>query len=181
MDEERILADTRHWIEAVVIGLDLCPFAKQSIDSGRLRVQISAATNPAELLESFADELRILQARADELDSSLLVHPNVLRDFSDFNGFLEVADAALVSESLEGEIQVASFHPDYRFRGAGPDDIANATNRSPHPMLHLLREESIARATRAHSDPKGIPARNVERLRVLGWDGLVRLRGRPPA
>lgn len=178
MDPERILADTRHWIDAVVIGLDLCPFAQQSIDAGRLRIQISTAADPAELLESFADELRILKARADTLDSSLLVHPNVLRDFINFNDFLGVADAKLVSESLEGEIQIASFHPDYRFEATEPNEIGNYTNRSPYPMLHLIREASLSRAIIAHPDPEGIPARNVARLESLGEDALQKLLSR---
>ena len=184
MDEERILADTRHWIDAVVIGLELCPFAKHSIDSGRLRIQISAAAHPAELLESLVNELGILrlsessESSPHALDSSLLVHPNVLRDFLDFNDFLEVANATLVGESLDGEIQIASFHPDYRFDATEPNAIGNYTNRSPYPMLHLIREESVSRAIAAHPDPEGIPARNIARLESLGEDALRKLLAR---
>jgi hypothetical protein len=187
MDEKRILAETQHWIDAVVVGLELCPFAKQSIDSGRLRIQISAATHRCELLELLVSELAILKGKglressannSQTLDSSLLVHPNVLRDFLEFNDFLDVANAALVGESLDGEIQIASFHPDYRFEGTEPEAIGNYTNRSPYPMLHLIREESVSRAISAHNDPEGIPARNVARLEALGEDAMRKLLGR---
>lgn len=187
MDKERVLAETRHWIDVVVVGLELCPFAKHSIDSGRLRIQISAATQPSELLESLVIELGILKrvgARESSepntrtLDSSLLVHPNALRDFLDFNDFLEIANATLVDESLEGEIQIASFHPEYRFEDTEPDAVGNYTNRSPYPMLHLIREESVNRAIARHADPEGIPARNVARLEDLGEDAMRKLLGR---
>jgi len=187
MDGKRVLAETRHWIDVVVVGLELCPFAKPSIDSGRLRIQISAATHPSELLELLVIELAILNGKgsressaqaAQTLDSSLLVHPNVLRDFLEFNDFLDVANAALVAESLEGEIQIASFHPEYRFEGTEPDAVGNYTNRSPYPMLHLIREESVNRAIAKHADPEGIPARNVARLEDLGEDAMRKLLGR---
>lgn len=187
MDEERILAETQHWIDAVVIGLELCPFARHSIDSGRLRIRISAATRPAELLELLVIELSVLQtsgsrescgAGPPSLDSSLLVHPNVLRDFLDFNDFLEIANETLIGESLDGQIQIASFHPDYRFEGSEPDAIGNYTNRSPYPMLHLIREDSMSRAIDAHTDPEGIPARNVARLEGLGKEAMRKLIGR---
>lgn len=183
MNEERILAETRDWIDAVVVGLDLCPFAKRSIDSGRLRIQVTAAVQAAELLELLVIELGILKSRASSphtLDSSLLVHPNVLRDFLDFNDFLEVANATLVGELLEGEIQIASFHPDYRFEATEPNAIGNYTNRSPYPMLHLIREDSVSRAIAMHADPEGIPARNIARLESLGEDALQKLRARQP-
>ncbi len=181
-DPDAVIAETRVWIERVVVGLELCPFAAEPLDRGRVRFAVSEAEDAEALAADLADELaRLDREPAEVLETTILVHPTALRAFDDYNRFLDAVDLLLESLSLVGTIQVASFHPDYRFRGADPDDIANATNRSPHPMLHLLREESIARATRTHSDAKGIPARNVERLRALGWDGLVRLRGRPPA
>ncbi|MFP8882355.1 MAG: DUF1415 domain-containing protein [Myxococcota bacterium] len=184
MDENRILADTQHWIDVVVIGLELCPFAQRSIDSGRLRIQISAAAEPAELLDLLVTELGILKSSGstesgpDTLDSSLLVLPNALRDFLDFNDFLEAANATLVGESLEGEIQIATFHPDYRFEATEPNAIGNYTNRSPYPMLHLIREEAVSRAIAVHPDPEGIPARNIARLESLGEDALRKLLAR---
>jgi hypothetical protein len=178
VNEARIVADTQHWIDAVVIGLDLCPFAKGSIDSGSLRIRVTAAKHPAELLAELVVELHILkssESSPNPLDSSLLVHPNALREFLDFNDFLEAANAAVTGESLEGEIQIASFHPDYRFEATESNAIGNYTNRSPYPMLHLIREESVSRAIATHADPEGIPVRNIARLESLGADALKKL------
>jgi hypothetical protein len=170
VNEEQVLAETQHWIDDVVIGLELCPFAKRSVDDGRLRIHVSGATSPAELLVALESELAIVKSA--ELDSSLIVHPNVLTDFLDFNDFLSAAEAAIIQESLAGEIQIASFHPDYRFEGTAPDAIENYTNRSPYPMLHLLREDAVSLAVESHPDPHRIPARNIARLEQLGWDEL---------
>jgi len=180
MDEQRIRADTQHWIDTIVIGLELCPFAKRSIDAGRLRIQVCPATDTRELRESLKSELRTLSAAGSNgstipLESTLLIHPNVLSDFLDFNDFLGVAEATLVDLSLEGEIQIASFHPDYQFEATKPEDLGNYTNRSPYPMLHLIREQAVSRAIASHPDPEGIPDRNIARLERLGRDALLSL------
>jgi hypothetical protein len=178
----RVLQDTRDWIESVVIGLELCPFAREPLRAGLVRIRVTDAEDAERLALDLSEELSRLDREASELlETTLLVHPRVLLDFEDFNRFLDVGDLLIAKLGLEGEIQIASFHPDYRFADASPDDVANATNQSPHPMLHLLREASIERARRSHPDPQGIPARNAQRLRSLGWDGVVRLRGRPRA
>jgi hypothetical protein len=175
VDHARVLAETRHWIDNVVIGLELCPFAQTSIEAGGLRIEVSDAPNSGALREALVGELRFfVSGAAEKLDSALLVAPLALPDFLNFNDFLGVADDALWAESLEGEVQIASFHPDYRFEGCAADDIGNYTNRSPYPMLHLLREASVSRAVAAHPDPEGIPERNVERLRALGRDALLK-------
>jgi hypothetical protein len=166
-DAARVVAETREWIEKVVIGLELCPFAAQPLREGRIRIQVSDARSAEALAADLASELRRLDREpATALETTLLVHPRVLRDFEDYNRFLDVADMLLEELGLAGEIQIASFHPEYRFAGVPPDDPANATNRSPHPMLHLLREESVAAAVRSHPDPLGIPRRNAEKLRL---------------
>ncbi len=180
MDEELIRADTLRWIDRFVVGLELCPFAKRSIDAGRLRIEVSDATEPARLVESLEVELGILAASggsesSHSLESTLLVHPNVLKDFRDFNDFLDVADATLVRQSLEGKIQIASFHPDYQFEATEPDDLGNYTNRSPFPMLHLIREEAVSRAIAEYPDPEGIPTRNVALLESLGRNAILAL------
>ena len=129
------------------------------------------------MLEDLATELQHLVASPpEEVETTLLVHPQVLQDFHDFNDFLEIADEALRIWGLEGEIQIASFHPQYQFAGTDPDDIGNATNRSPYPMLHLLREQSIARAVDAFGDTRSISAANLETLEKLGPAGLAVLR-----
>ncbi|HSR65445.1 MAG TPA: DUF1415 domain-containing protein, partial [Xanthomonadaceae bacterium] len=142
----------------------------------QVRFVASEATTPAELLEALANELRLLRdTPADEIDTTLLVHPRVLRDFLDYNDFLDAADALVAGLGLEGVLQVASFHPDYRFAGSADDDAANYTNRAPHPTLHLLREDSISRAVAAFPDPDAIVARNIATLEKLGVEGWRRL------
>jgi hypothetical protein len=176
MDAERVRAETAHWIEAVVIGLDLCPFARRSIDAGGLRVKVSNATTHGELAEIFLAELHHLEsANGASIDSTLIVHPRVLQDFVPFNDFLAIAEALLEKEGFAGKFQLASFHPAYCFEGVDPDAIGNFTNRSPYPMLHLLRESSLSRAIDAHPDPESIPASNITRLEALGMEALRRL------
>jgi len=166
------LQETRQWLERAVIGLNLCPFAKAVHTRGQIRWVLSTATEPRELLADLERELQFLAA-ADPLavDTTLLVHPQVLADFEDYNDFLGAADAALEDLALDGTLQIASFHPDYRFEDADEHDMANATNRSPHPMLHLLREASIDRAVQAYPDAEAIYERNIETLRRLGAQG----------
>jgi hypothetical protein len=128
------------------------------------------------LLADLVTELRILHAGApSEIDTTLLVHPRVLGDFLAYNDFLELAEAAIAGEGLEGEIQIASFHPQYQFAGTRPEDIENCSNRSPYPTLHLLREASIERAVAVFPDASQIFERNIETLRRLGHDGWRRL------
>ncbi len=182
VDEDEIRGRTRVWIERVVVGLDLCPFAAEPFRAGRVRLVVCEADGPERLARALADELTHLDRVApDEVETTLLVHPLALLDFDAYNDFLDVGDLLLEKLGLVGSLQIASFHPDYRFAGVSPEDVANATNQSPYPMLHLLRESSVARAVAAHPDPGSIPKRNTERLRALGWDEVVRLRGRPRA
>jgi len=166
------IADTRRWIQRAVIGLNLCPFAKAVVAKGQVRYVLSDATAPEALLETLGAELLHLRdTSAAEIDTTLIVHPRVLADFLDYNDFLDEADALVEALGLEGELQVASFHPQYRFAGSDEDDIANCTNRSPWPTLHLLREDSVARAVEAFPDPDAIVERNVATLEALGREG----------
>lgn len=167
---------TRQWLERAVIGLNLCPFAKGVHLKQQIRWVESAATDAVALLDELVHELRLLaDADPEAIETTLLVHPRVLTDFGDYNDFLDIADAALEALGLDGTLQVASFHPDYRFEGSAADDIDNATNRSPHPTLHLLREASIDRAVESFPDADGIYERNIETLRRLGPEGWRRL------
>jgi hypothetical protein len=171
-----VIAKTRDWIEKAVIGLNLCPFAKAVYESDRIRYCVSEAHSEDLLLADLSRELRALQAADSQTcETVLLIHPGVLGDFLDYNDFLDMADATVDALGLTGEIQIASFHPRYQFAGSGSDDIENYTNRSPYPMLHLLRESSVERAALASPDVDAIPARNRETLRHLGLEGWRRL------
>ena len=170
------LAETRVWVDRVVIGHNLCPFARAARLSDRTRFVGCAATDPAALLDAFCDAARaLIETPVDALETTLLVHPFVLTDFDDYNDFLDVADAALEALGATGVLQVASFHPQYRFAGTADDDVTNATNRSPHPVLQLLRERSVEAAVAALSDPAAIYEANIATLRRLGpagWQAL---------
>ncbi len=179
-DNQQIVEATRHWLEKLVIGLNLCPFAGLPWRQGRVRIKVSDATRPQELAEELADELMALRnSDPAECETTLLIHPQVLGDFLEYNDFLEIADRLLEDLSLDGTIQIASFHPDYQFADSQPDDPANYTNRSPYPMLHLLREASVEAAIASIPDPDAIFEHNIKTLRSLGVDGWKELLEEP--
>jgi hypothetical protein len=176
MTERDPIAATQRWLEQAVIGLNLCPFAKAVHVKRQVRFVLCEATDVDALRETLAAELLLLRdTPADDIDTTLIVHPHVLGDFLDYNDFLDDADALVAALDLEGVLQVASFHPQYQFAGTAPDDVENFTNRSPYPTLHLLREDSVTRAVEAFPDPDVIVERNVETLRKLGVDGWRKL------
>jgi uncharacterized protein len=176
MPPEDIVATTRQWLEKAVIGLNLCPFAKPVYAREQIRYVVSGAETPEALLADLMDELQTLAAAEPEaIETTLLIHPEVLNDFLDYNDFLGVAEEAVADLGLEGILQVASFHPEYQFAGTEPDDVTNYTNRSPYPTLHLLREASVERAVAAVPDAAEIYERNMETLRRLGLEGWRRL------
>jgi uncharacterized protein len=163
------IAATRRWVQDFVIGLNLCPFAKRVFDAGRIRFIATEVTAEADLLDVLSGELkRLAAAPRNEIETAILIHPHVLADFRDYNDFLATADLQLKKLNLNGVIQIASFHPHYQFAGTTPDDVTNYTNRSPHPMLHLIREVSITEVAGDPEVPLGIPERNVELLKQLG-------------
>jgi hypothetical protein len=170
---------TRRWIERVVIGLNLCPFARAPFVHERVRLCVSTARDTDALLDDLRHELGVLHATDPQTcETTLLIHPHVLGDFLDYNDFLDEADGAVESLGLQSELQIASFHPDYRFADADADAIENHTNRSPFPTLHLLRESSIAHAVATMRDTGDIYRRNMRTLRELGVGGLrAALRG----
>lgn len=171
-----VIAETSDWLDRLVIGLGLCPFAKAVQVKRQIRYCVSDVTDASELLTVLAQELRALsEADAELIDTTLLIHPNALNDFLDYNDFLNEADDLLVEHGLDGVLQIASFHPDYCFAEADADDPANFTNRSPYPMLHLLREASVARAVAAFPDPGAIFERNIATLRELSPARLAAL------
>ncbi len=170
------IAATRLWLERAVIGLNLCPFAKAVHVKGQIRYVLSEATTPEALVEDLVAELNLLaETNADKTDTTLLIHPQVLNDFLDYNDFLEVADAVVEELELDGDIQVASFHPHYQFEGTQPDDITNYSNRAPYPTLHLLREASVEKAVAAFPDAENIFGKNIETLEKLGHAGWEKL------
>ncbi len=180
-EEATILEDTRRWIEKAVIGLNLCPFARSVYVKNQVRIVISQARHLDAFLEDLDRELQLLvDTPAEEIDTTLLVHPTLFPDFFVFNDFLNVVDDVVNEHELDGVIQVASFHPQFQFDGVDADDISNATNRAPYPMLHLLREDSVERAAASEGgDAEAIVARNIETLQKLGPDGWSALLSRP--
>lgn len=175
MNEQQVITDTQQWLERAVIGLNLCPFAKAAYVKQRVHFTVSAATSDEALLDDLIVALQALHA-ADpaECETTLLIHPQALTDFLDYNDFLDAADAALDALGLTGVIQVASFHPQYQFAGTEPRDIENFTNRAPYPLLHLLREDSIEQVVQSYPDVDDIPRRNIETLQRLGPEGWAR-------
>jgi uncharacterized protein len=163
-----------------VIGLNLCPFAKAVHVNERIRYVVSEATEPEDLLKDLARELLALnRTNPEEVDTTLVIHPNVLSDFLDFNDFLDTADALVEDLKLDGVLQIADFHPAYQFDGSEQDDIANYSNRSPYPTLHILREESITRAVESMPDTASIYENNLETLDKLGVEGWQALGLKP--
>jgi uncharacterized protein len=172
IDAPTVIAQTRAWVRHAVVGLNLCPFAKAPLAKDQIRFVVSAARDTHALLETLCAQMHDL-AQADPalVETTLVIHPNVLGDFTEFNDFLDTADAALRELGYAGVLQVASFHPHYQFAGTAPDDLGNATNRSPYPTLHLLREASIDRAVAAFPQADAIFEANIRTLRSLGPQG----------
>ena len=171
-DSDTVVQDTVRWLERAVIGLNLCPFAKGVHTKGQIHYVVSAATDAEALAHDLARELEALaEISPEQRDTTLLMAPDCLQDFLDFNDFLAVADGLLESLDLGGILQIASFHPQFQFAGTAADDVTNCTNRTPYPTLHLLREDSIDRAVEAFPEAEEIFERNMEVLEKLGKDG----------
>jgi hypothetical protein len=167
---------TRKWLEKVVLGLNLCPFAKRPYTRETIRYVVLISESPSDLSEMLEVELTFLaESDPEELETTLLIHPNCLLDFNDYNDYLEDADQLLVDLELEGEIQIASFHPQYQFADTEPEDPENYTNRSPYPMLHLLREDSISWAVDTFPEAENIPEQNIAMMNKLGIEKIKAL------
>ncbi|MFJ2994092.1 DUF1415 domain-containing protein [Pandoraea sp. NPDC087047] len=171
-DNEAVIAATRHWLTRAVIGLNLCPFAKAVHVKDQIRYAVSAARDMEGALLDLEHELRwLVDADPQVVDTTLLILPGALLDFHEYNDALFFAQRMLKQLHLEGEMQIASFHPDYQFDGTDPDDVENFTNRSPYPILHLLRETSIDRAVEAFPEAETIYERNEALMRKMGAQG----------
>ncbi|TBW49813.1 DUF1415 domain-containing protein [Marinobacter halodurans] len=173
---DQAIAATRAWVETAVIGLNLCPFARAPYVRSQVHFAVTDATDDEGIAEGLLAEIQQLQARpVEERETTLLILTEGLADFDAFNDFLGLADNLLAHLGLDGTFQIASFHPDYRFADTPADAIDNYSNRSPLPILHILREDSVAQAAEAMDDPDAIYRANIDRLRALGHDGWHRL------
>ena len=176
LDIDTVSEYTKQWLEKAVIGLNLCPFAKAPHVKNLVRIVVSEARHLDGFLEDLDRELQLLgNTPASELETTLLVHPTLFPDFETFNQMLEIADDAVLENELEGIVQIAPFHPDFQFEGTEADDISNYTNRSPYPTLHLIREDSIAKAAVAFPDASAIFDRNIALLEKMGHEGWDKL------
>jgi hypothetical protein len=171
LEDDAVVSSVRHWLESFVVELNLCPFAQRELAKGSVRFSVTPATTEEDLLQALHSELQLLSADAS-VETTLLIHPGVLQRFEDYNQFLSAAERLLVRSQLEGTYQIASFHPGYQFAGTDPDDPENYSNRSTYPLLHILREQSVARAVVEYAGVDQIPARNIELLNRLGKSRL---------
>ena len=176
IDVLQVKAQTLGWLEQVVIGLNLCPFAKSVYVNSQVRVVVSTAKHLDAFLDELDVELLLLRdTPVQEIETTLLVHPHLFPDFLVFNDFLNIVDDVVAEHELEGVLQVLPFHPEFLFGGEDETDMSHYTNRSPFPMLHLLRENSLTHAIDAHGDTDAIPERNKQVLRDLGPAGWRKL------
>ena len=168
---EGVAKQVKRWLETIVVGLNLCPFAKRELVKDRIRFFVSAATNEEMLVCDLEAELERLD-RDPSIETTLIIHPQVLEDFFDYQQFLIWANQVLKRMGFRGVFQIASFHPDYQFLNSVEHAPGNYTNRSPYPMLHLLREDSLANAIANYPDTHKIPERNIAHLESLGHEQL---------
>lgn len=181
LSDQQVLDDTRRWIEKAVIGLNLCPFARAVYVKNQVRIVVSRARHLDAFLDELDRELVLLQnTPAEEVDTTLLVHPTLFPDFFVFNDFMNVVDEVVAEHELEGVIQVANFHPDFLFEGEPEGDMSHFTNRAPYPTLHLLREDSVERAVSSEGgNADAIVERNIRTLQALGASGWRDLLAKP--
>jgi uncharacterized protein len=180
LNATEVIDDVRHWLSSMVIGLGLCPFADPVFKTGRIRFALSESNQPEDLLTQLADELKLLEnAPREEIETTLLIAPAVYPDFLDFNDFLGVAEEMVNDLGLTGTVQIVGFHPKFQFAGAQQDAAENYTNRSPHPLLHLLREDSISEVASRPEELLEIPRRNSRTLQQLGIEKILQRLKRP--
>lgn len=171
VNKQQVEASVRQWVDTFVVGLNLCPFAKAELVRKRVHFAVSEATGEQALLEDMARECERLDLDED-IETTLLIIPGMLHHFPDYNQFLDLADGLLEQMGLDGVYQLATFHPGYQFAGTGPEDAENYTNRSPYPVLHLLREVSLDRVLGDDPDADRIPQRNIDLMNRMGTEKL---------
>ena len=173
MNKKLIETATLRWLREVVIEYGLCPFAQRELNRDSIKFVVTEADDEAQLVEALATELAVL-VNDPAVETCLLIHPEFLQDFQEYNQFLDRAEHELAKLDLVGEIQIASFHPEYQFANTRASDAENFTNKSPYPMLHLLRESSLEKAIASHPDVAGIPVNNIKRMKKIGSAELGR-------
>ena len=173
VSDEDVIRQTRHWVSDVIVAENICPFAKREVSRDSVRVSVSRVKKMAMALEDLMREVTWLDEHSST-ETTLLVFPTLFRDFEHYLDFVEIADRLLIDQGYEGVYQLATFHPDYCFADAESDDAANYTNRSPYPMVHLLREDSLSQAIEYYGDTSQIPHNNIARLREMGAEEAQR-------
>lgn len=169
-----ITQQTMHWIQSFIIEYNICPFAKRVVDQGGLMIQVIRETTPEPALEALVAAIRLMENNP-QIETMLLIIPTFLQDFFCYLDFVDLAEALMFEQGYEGIYQLATFHPDYCFAGVVADDVSNYTNRSPYPMLHLLREDSIDKAIRFYGDTDQIPKNNIALMHKLGLDKVKKI------
>ena len=165
---ELITREVGDWLNDVVIGLNLCPFAAKPMRNRQIKTFVSHAETEETLLQDILEQLLELESTSSEkIDTTLVVVPNMLSDFYDYNLFIDWIEALLRQQNWQGIFQLATFHPNYCFGGTEPEDAENLTNRSPYPIFHLLREDSMEKVLKHYPDPESIPDKNIERVESL--------------
>ncbi|WP_193164643.1 DUF1415 domain-containing protein [Microbulbifer hainanensis] len=174
--DQQVVEDVQQWLADVVVGLNLCPFARKPMRAGQIRYRVSAAKDDETLMAELLEEMQLLDEKpAEEIETTLLIIPAYLQDFADYNQFLELAEWLIERQDYTGIYQLATFHPHYQFAGTHPEDAENLTNRAPYPILHLLREASLERVLRNYPDPDAIPENNIRRVQALDEEQKRRL------
>jgi len=171
--QNNVVQSVKNWLQEIVIDLNLCPFAKREWQKKAIRFQVSPARAEQQLLQDLVIELALLK-KEPSIETTLLIHPDVLQDFDTYNQFLSFAEQVIESMNMSGQFQIASFHPDYQFAATKPEDAQNYTNRSPYPMLHILRESSLNKAIDAHANTEQIPQENIALMNKLGAQEMVK-------
>ncbi len=172
----KIIEQTKDWISSFVVKLNLCPFAEYPLQNDQIRYVVYEGRDLKDLVNLLDKELKLLElVNPTEIETTLIIHPNLLNDFYDYNDFLEIANQRIFALDLEGVLQIASFHPNYQFGGTEKKDVTNYTNRSPYPMLHILREERIEVALEKYDNPEAIPEKNMALMNKLGIDEILKL------
>ncbi|HHH40257.1 MAG TPA: DUF1415 domain-containing protein [Sedimenticola sp.] len=178
MDRLQVIADTERWVREIVVGLELCPFAARPLERGTIRYRVCEEADREGIYRGvLAEMVAFLSLPESEAETALFIVPRGLEDFDDYLDLLYALEEVMPEAGLEGVLQLASFHPDYLFEGASPDDPANYSNRSPWPMFHLIREDLLAEALARYPHPEEIPRRNIRTLRALGVEEIRRRAG----
>jgi len=172
--DQQIIQQTRQWIQSFVIEFNLCPFARREMNKDSVRIQVSSARTVENALADFMADIELLNVNLD-IETTLLLFPFFLDDFFDYLDFVYLAEASLLTAGYEGIYQLATFHPKYCFAHTSVDDVTNYTNRSPYPMLHVLREESVEKAISAYGNTDQIPENNMAHLQNMGLDAVKKL------